>query len=58
MFLLNTNDLPFNFQGVKSILSDDTNIFVVDKNKDHLQQKNKYAMKELEAWFQKKKDKH
>ena len=42
-------------KGVKLVLfADDTNSLLVDKNKDALQQKNLYVMKELQTWLQKK----
>jgi len=53
MLLLYINDLPVNFQGVKLALSHKMYL-LFDKNEDLLQQKNLYAMKELEVWFQNK----
>ena len=54
LFLLYINAILLNIQGVKLVLfADDTNILVVEKNEDALQQKILYVMKELEIWFQK-----
>ena len=54
LFLLYINDILLNNQAVKLVLfADDTNILVVGKNEDALQQKVLYVMKELEIWFQK-----
>jgi Reverse transcriptase (RNA-dependent DNA polymerase). len=50
LFLLYINAIPFNTQGVKLVLfADDTNLHLVDKTEDALQQKIL-----LELWFQKK----
>jgi len=55
LFLLYINGILLNIQGVKLVLfADDTNMLVVDKNEDALQQKILYVMKELEIWFKKK----
>ena len=54
LVLLYINDILLNIQGVKLVLfANDTNILLVDKNEDALQQKMLYVIKELEVWFQK-----
>jgi hypothetical protein len=54
LLFLYINDIPLNIQGVKLVLfAGDTNVLVVEKNEDALQQKIVYVMKELEMWFKK-----
>ena len=54
LFLLYINDLPLIFQGVNFVLyPDDTNIFVVDKEKEVLQHKIEFLIQQLELWFHK-----
>jgi hypothetical protein len=54
VFIIYINDIPLNIHGIKLVLlADDTNILVVDKNEDDLQQKILYIMNELQIWFKK-----
>ena len=54
LFLLHINDLPRIFQGVNVVLyADDTNILVIDKEEEALQQKITLVMQQLELWFEK-----
>ena len=49
LFLLYINAISLSILGVKLVLfADDTNILIVDKNEDALQQKMLYVMKELD----------
>ena len=52
LFLIYINDLPYNLQGTKFVLyADDTNILIVDKEEEMLQQKITSVMKHMEKWF-------
>ena len=54
LFILYINDLPQILQGVNFVLyADDTNILVVDKEEETLQQKVTLVMQWLELWFKK-----
>jgi len=49
LFLLYINAIPLSILGIKLVLfADDTNILIVNKNEDALQQKNLHVMKELD----------
>jgi hypothetical protein len=52
LFLIYINEISLNIQGAKLILyADDTNVLVMDKNKEALQIKLSSVMKQLENWF-------